>query len=64
MAMPEEQDVHAGHDGHQREHVKHDACLTSHRFTLLLDDRVAATDLAAVAALRTSRAAETALKPS
>jgi hypothetical protein len=34
--MPEEQDVHAGHDGYQREHVKHDACLPSHRSTLPL----------------------------
>jgi len=41
--MPEEQDVHADHDGYEREHVKHDACLPSHRSTLLLDDRVAAT---------------------
>jgi len=31
----EEQDVHADHDGYQREHVKHDACLSSHRFVLL-----------------------------
>jgi hypothetical protein len=45
--MPEEQDVHADHDGYQREHVEHDARLPSHRFTLLLDDRVAATDDAA-----------------
>ncbi len=45
--MPEEQDVHADHDGYQREHVKHEACLPSHRSTLLLDDRVAATDDAA-----------------
>jgi hypothetical protein len=45
--MPEEQDVHADHDGYQREHVKHDACLPSHRSTLLLEDRVAATDDAA-----------------
>ena len=42
--MPEEQDVHADHDGHQHEHAKHDDCLPSHRSTLLLDDRVAATD--------------------
>src|SRR5271157_4144168 len=46
--MPEEQDVHAYHDGYQREHVKHDACLPPHRSTLLLEDRVAATDDAAV----------------
>jgi hypothetical protein len=45
--MPEEQDVHADHDGYQREHVKHDACLPSHRSTLLLEDRVAAMDDAA-----------------
>jgi hypothetical protein len=45
--MPEDQDVHADHDGYQREHVKHDACLPSHRSTLLLEDRVAATDHAA-----------------
>jgi len=25
--VPEEQDVHADHDGYQREHVKHDGCL-------------------------------------
>ena len=41
--MPEERGVHADHDGHQREHVKHDACLPSRRSTLLLEDRVAAT---------------------
>ena len=45
--MPEEEDVHADHDGYQREHVKHDACLLSHRSTLPLDDRVADTDDAA-----------------
>jgi len=33
--VPEEQDVHADHDGYQREHVKHDGCLSSHRFVLL-----------------------------
>jgi hypothetical protein len=44
--MPEEQDVHADHDGYQREHVNHGACLPSHRSTLLLEDRVAATDVA------------------
>ena len=33
--MPEEQDVHADHDGYQREHVKHDGCLSSHRSFLL-----------------------------
>jgi GNAT superfamily N-acetyltransferase len=33
--MPEEQDVHADHDGYQREHVKHDGYLSSHRFVLL-----------------------------
>jgi hypothetical protein len=42
--MPEEQDVHADHDGYQREHIKHDACLPSHRSILLLEDRIAATD--------------------
>jgi hypothetical protein len=31
----EEQDVHAHHDGHHREHVKHGGCLSSHRFLLL-----------------------------
>jgi hypothetical protein len=45
--MPEEQDVHADHDGYQREHVKHDGCLPSHRCTLPVEDRVAATDDAA-----------------
>src|SRR5262249_52484005 len=30
--MLEEQDVHADHDGYQREHVQHDGCLSSHRF--------------------------------
>jgi hypothetical protein len=29
--VPEEQDVHADHDGYQRDHVKHDSCLSSHR---------------------------------
>src|SRR5215813_10924913 len=33
--VPEEQDVHADHDGYQREHVKRDCCLSSHRFVLL-----------------------------
>src|SRR5262249_54615210 len=28
--VPEEQDVHADNDGYQREHVKHDDCLSSH----------------------------------
>jgi len=46
--MPEEQDVRTDHDGYQREHVKHDACLPSHRSTLLLEDRVAVMDDAAV----------------
>jgi hypothetical protein len=45
--MPEEQDVHADHNGYQREHVKHNACLPSHRSTLLLEDRIAGTDHAA-----------------
>src|SRR5262245_50276524 len=29
-AVPEEQDVHADHDGYQREHVNHDGRLSSH----------------------------------
>jgi len=33
--VPEEQDVHADHDGYQREHVKHDGCLSSYHFFLL-----------------------------
>ncbi len=33
--VPEEQDVHADHDGYHREHVKHDGCLSSHRLVLL-----------------------------
>src|SRR5450755_262254 len=33
--VPEEQDVHADHDGNQREHVKHDGCLSSHRSCVL-----------------------------
>jgi hypothetical protein len=33
--VPEEQDVHADHDGYQRDHVKHDGCLSSHRSFLL-----------------------------
>jgi hypothetical protein len=33
--MPEEQDIHADHDGYQREHVKRDGCRSSHRFVLL-----------------------------
>ena len=33
--VPEEQDVHADHDGYQGEHVKHDGCLSSHSFVLL-----------------------------
>src|SRR5215510_3700722 len=33
--VPEEQDVHADHDGYQREHVKHDRCLSSHPSFLL-----------------------------
>jgi hypothetical protein len=33
--VPEEQDVRADHDGYQREHVKHDDCLSPHRFVLL-----------------------------
>jgi hypothetical protein len=30
----EEQDVRADHDGHHREHVKHNGCLSSHCFLL------------------------------
>jgi hypothetical protein len=33
--VPEEQDVHADHDGYQREHVKRGSCWSSHRFVLL-----------------------------
>src|SRR5262249_4787359 len=33
--VPEEQDVHADHDGYQREYVKHDGCLSSHPSFLL-----------------------------
>jgi hypothetical protein len=33
--VPEEQDVHADHDGHQREDVKRGYCMSSHRFFLL-----------------------------
>ena len=33
--VPEEQDVHADHDGYQPEHVKHGDCGSSHRFVLL-----------------------------
>src|SRR6516162_9712489 len=33
--MPEEQDIHDDHNGYHREHVKHDSCLSSHRFVLL-----------------------------
>src|SRR5215471_8980825 len=33
--VPEEQDVHADHDGYQPEHVKHGDCRPSHRFVLL-----------------------------
>src|SRR6516165_12545464 len=33
--VPQEQDVHADHDGYQREHVKHDGCLSSHPSFLL-----------------------------
>jgi hypothetical protein len=33
--MPEEQDVHANHDGYHHEHVKHADCPSSHRFVLL-----------------------------
>lgn len=30
--VPEEQDVHADHDGYHREHVKHDGCPASHGY--------------------------------
>src|SRR5262249_14965090 len=33
--VPEEQGVHAGHNGYQCEHVKHDGCLSSHTSFLL-----------------------------
>jgi hypothetical protein len=33
--VPEEQNVHADHNGYQREHVKHDGCLSSHPSFLL-----------------------------
>jgi hypothetical protein len=33
--MPEEQDVHAHHDHHEREHVKRDTGRRCHRFSLL-----------------------------
>jgi len=32
--VPEEQDVHADHDGYHREHIKYDGYLSSHRFVL------------------------------
>src|SRR5881227_3930589 len=38
--VPEEQDVHADHDGYQREHVKHDGYWSSHRsFLTTMCDR-------------------------
>ena len=33
--VPEEQDVHADHDGYQSQHVQHNRCLSSHCFVLL-----------------------------
>lgn len=33
--VPEEQDVHADHDGHHRKHVKRDGYPVSHRFILV-----------------------------
>jgi len=33
--VPEEQDVHADHDGYHREHVKRDGYPVSHRFILV-----------------------------
>ena len=32
--VPEDQNVHADHDGYQRKHVKHDACLSCHSLVL------------------------------
>jgi hypothetical protein len=34
--VPEEQDIDADHDGYQRERVRHDGRLSSHRSVLLL----------------------------
>jgi hypothetical protein len=48
--MAEEQDVHADHDGYQREHVKHDACLPSHRSTLVAALAIALLTLVVAAA--------------
>jgi hypothetical protein len=36
--IPEEQDIDADHDSYQREHVKHDGCLSSHPAVLLRSD--------------------------
>ena len=36
--VPEEQDVHPDDDGYQRENVKHDSCLSFHRFFYYLCD--------------------------
>jgi len=33
--VPEEQDIHTDHDRYQREHVKHDGCVSPHGFVLL-----------------------------
>jgi len=33
--VPQEQDVHADHNGYHRERVKHDDCLSSHPSCLL-----------------------------
>src|SRR5215469_8412668 len=33
--VPEEQDIHADHDGYQREQIKQDSCLSSHPSFLL-----------------------------
>jgi len=33
--VPEEQDVHADHDGYQHKRVKHDGCLSCHASFLL-----------------------------
>jgi hypothetical protein len=38
--VPEEQDVHADHDGYHRKHVKHNGRLSSHRLFLPLCDGV------------------------
>ena len=37
--MPEEQNIHADHHGYQREHVKHDDCMSSHASSLFRPPR-------------------------